>query len=110
MDQIIFLVIVGFLILSVGCIAGYYTRQALAQKRAGSLEAKLQKKVQQVKEETADLIKKSETKAAEIIEKAQTEVDQRRREFLKAQQVLLDREKLLESKITSFDKKEVDFI
>jgi len=94
---------------TIGCVIGYYTRQSLAKKRAGSLEAKLQKRVDQVKQDTTDLIKKSESKAAEIIEKAQGDVDQRRREFLKAQQLLLDREKLLESKINSFDKKEEDF-
>ena len=97
-----------FLPLALGCIIGYYVRQSLAKKRAGSLEAKLQKRVQDVKQETTDLIKKSEAKSSEIIEKAQTEVDQRRREFLKAQQVLLDREKLLDSKIDSFDKKELE--
>jgi len=102
------LFIIPFMVFLGGIMFGYYIRQSLAKQRAGSLEAKLEKRVQQVKEETADLIKKSETKAAQIIEKAQTEIDQRRREFLKAQQVLLDREKLLDSKIESFDKKELD--
>ena len=107
MDQIT-LLLLAFIPLAAGCIIGYYARQSLAKKRAGSLEEKLAKKVQQVKEETTDLIKKSDSKASEIIEKAQTEIDQRRREFLKAQQVLLDREKLLDGKIDSFDKKEVE--
>ena len=85
---------------------GYYVRQSLAKRRAGTLEAKLQKRVIQVKEETTALIKKSEAKASEIIGKAQKEVDDRRREFLKAQQILLDRESLLDSKISAFDQKE----
>jgi ribonuclease Y len=108
MDQVIIIIIGGFVSLAIGCVVGYYTRQSLAKKRAGSLEAKLQKRVQDVKQETADLIKKSEAKASEIIEKAQKEVDERRREFLKAQQVLLDREKLLEGEIEVFDKKETE--
>ncbi len=107
-NNLIVLVAAIFAALVGGTILGYYVRQSLAKKRAGSLEAKLQKKVLQVKEETTDLIKKSESKASEIIEKAQKEVDERRREFLKAQQVLLDREKLLETKIEAFDKKETD--
>lgn len=109
MDPTITTILEIIIILSAGIVAGYYARQSLAKRRAGTLEAKLQKKIQQVKEETTDLIKKSETKAAEIIEKAQVEVDQRRRDFLKAQQVLLDREKLLETKINTFDKKELEF-
>jgi ribonuclease Y len=108
MDQIMMVFIAGTLALLAGCIIGYMARQSLAKKRAGSLEAKLQKKVEQVKEETTQLIKTSEVQAAKIIEVAQKEVDERRREFLKAQQVLLDREKLLENKIETFDKKEVE--
>lgn len=91
-----------------GSVLGYYIRQSIARRRAGSLEAKLQKKVQQVKDETAGLVKTAETKAADIIEKAQKDIDQRRREFLKAEQVLLDREKLLDGKIDAFDKKETE--
>src|SRR3989344_2699792 len=41
-----------------------------------------------------------------IIGKSQKEVDDRHREFLKAQQILLDRERLLDTKISSFDQKE----
>ncbi len=109
MDNLILLVLGGFLTLSAGCVLGYYTRQSLAKRRAGSLEEKLQKRVQQVKKETSELVKKSETEAAQIIEKAQRDVDQRRREFLKAEQVLLEREKLLDVKIDSLDKKELEF-
>ena len=98
----------GFLLLSAGCISGYYTRQSIAKKKAGSLEAKLQKRVNEVKEETSDLIKKSKTEAAAFAEKAQKDIDQRRREFLKAEQVLLDREKILDGRIETFDKKELE--
>ncbi len=89
-----------------GCFFGYYIRQTLAKQRAGSLEAKLQKKVQQVKEETTAMVKEAETKASEITERAQKDIDQRRKEFLRAEQILLDREKLLDAKIGDFDKKE----
>lgn len=106
MDQIMVNIFVAVFTLALGIGAGYYIRQSLAKKRAGSLEAKLQKRVIDVKAETTELVKNAETKAADIIDKAQKEIDQRRREFLKAQQVLLDREKLLEDKISVFDKKE----
>jgi len=52
------------------------------------------------------MIKSAESKSAEIIEKAQKEIDERRREFLKAQDLLLNREKLLDERITSFESKE----
>ena len=106
MDQIIITLIIASLALMGGCIIGYYIRQSLAKKRAGSLEEKLVKKIQQTKEETAELVKNAESKASKILETTQKEVDERRREFLKAQQLILDREKLLETKIGAFDKKE----
>jgi len=89
-----------------GSVIGYYVRQNLAKKRAGSLEARLQKKVIDVKEETTAMVKSAEKKSADIVDRAQKEVDERRREFLKAQQVLLSRESLLTTRISSFEEKE----
>jgi ribonuclease Y len=106
MDQIILSIIIAVLALIVGSVIGYYVRQNLAKKRAGSLEARLQKRVADVKEETASLVKNAEKKAAEIADKNQKEVDERRKEFLKAQQVLLSRESLLTTRISSFEEKE----
>src|SRR3989344_1955780 len=96
MDQIIITLIITSLALMAGCIIGYYIRQSLAKKRAGSLEEKLVKKIQQTKEETAELVKNAESKASKILETTQKEVDERRREFLKAQQLILERIKKVE--------------
>jgi ribonuclease Y len=110
MSQTVILGVIAVIVaLLVGGLIGYYIRQNLAKKRAGSLEAKLVKKVQETKEETAKLVKDAELKSSQILEKTQKEVDERRREFLKAQQLVLDREKLLEGKIEAFDRKEVEF-
>ncbi len=108
MEQSIIYVIFGAVALIVGSILGYYVRQSIAKRRAGSLEARLQKRVIDVKEETSQMIKKAEQKSADIVEKTQKDIDERRREFLKAQQVLLNRESLLDSKIVSFEEKEKD--
>ncbi len=106
MQQTLIYVILGAVALISGSILGYYIRQNLAKRRAGTLEAKLQKRVIDVKQETSEMVKSAERKSAEIVEKAQKEVDERRREFLKAQQLLLDRENLLATRITDFEKKE----
>ncbi len=105
MESII-LILAGVLVLLVGIIIGYYVRQSLAKNRAGSLEAKLQKRVIDVKAETADLVKKASVEASQITERAQKDIDERRKEFLKAEQLILSREKLLDGKIEAFDKKE----
>ena len=44
------------------------------------------------------MVKNAEKKSAEILDKTQKEVDERRKESLKAQQVLLSRETLLNRK------------
>jgi len=108
MDQIIIYIIVGAVSLILGSVLGYYIRQNIAKKRAGTLEARLQKKVVDVKEETTAMVKNAEKKSAEIIDKAQKDIDERRREFLKAQQLLLNRESLLNERLVSFEQKEKD--
>lgn len=108
MDQIIIYAVLGVVVLLFGAVIGYYIRQSIAKRRAGSLEAKLQKRVVDVKEETMQMVKKAEQKSSEILEKTQKDIDERRREFLKAQQVLLSRESLLDSRIASFEEKEKD--
>jgi len=105
MDQLLSIILVVIALLA-GTGLGYYIRQSLARKRAGTLEAKLQKRVIDTKEETTNLVKNAEKKASEILEKAQKETDERRREFLKSQQVLLNRESLLTTRIASFEEKE----
>lgn len=108
MDQILVSLVVLVLGAFFGGLVGYYIRQSIAKKRAGTLEAKLQKKVADVKEETSTMVRNAEKKSADIVERAQRDVDERRREFLKAQQVLLNREKLLDTRIASFEEKEKD--
>ncbi len=110
MDQIILVVVAAVVALILGGVIGYYIRQNLAKKRAGSLEARLQKRVADVKEETARLIKDADKKSSELLEKTQKEIDERRKEFLKAQQLLLDRETLLNERLVSFDTKEKEVV
>ena len=105
MEQIIWIILI-LAALMTGIGFGYYIRQSIAKKRAGTLEAKLQKRVVDTKAETAALVKNAEQKASEILEKSQKEVDERRNEFLKSQQVLLNRESLLTTRIASFEEKE----
>lgn len=96
-------------LLVAGCVIGYYVRQSIAIRRAGTLEAKLQKKISETKEEAASIIKRAEVQAGEIIESSQREIVQRRKEFLRTEKILLERENLLENKISSFEKKDSEF-
>ena len=101
-------IVIGIVALSAGTGLGYYIRQSMAKKRAGTLEAKLQKRVVDVKAETAAMVKEAEQKSSMLLEKTQKDIDERRREFLKTEQVVLERESLLNTRISSFEGKEKD--
>lgn len=103
------LIVIIFIAVGVGVVLGYLARQSIVKRRAGTIEAKLHQKIEQVKNENSVLIKNAQNKAANIVSQAEKEIDQRRRDFLKSQQILLDRESLLEKKITAFEIKEEDF-
>jgi ribonuclease Y len=104
--DILFIILALVLGLVAGGFVGYYIRQSIAKKRAGTLEAKLQKRVVDVKAETAQMVQDAKKQSSEILEKTQKEADDRRKEFLQAQKVLLERESLLEQRIGSFESKE----
>jgi len=97
MNQLIPLII-GFVSLGIGSILGYYARQSIARRDYANIEAKIQKRISQAKEE-----------AAKIVEKAKKEIDERRQEALKTGRLLLKRENLLDEKISDFEKKKIEF-
>ncbi len=102
-----------FLLISIGCVVigsvlGYYARQSIAKKRAGTIEAKLQKKISQVKNESETILKEARKKAERIVIRSQNESDKRRSELLRSQQILLKREHLLDNKVFLLEKNEGD--
>lgn len=98
MTQQYTLLLVGIGALSFGSILGYYTRQSIARKRAGTIEQILQKKISQAKEE-----------ANKILETARKEIEEKREELLRTERISLKRESILNQKISEFEKKENEF-
>jgi len=54
-----------------GAVIGYYVRQSIARKRAGTIEAELQRKIAQTKQAAEEIISKAKDKA-EALEKRHT--------------------------------------
>jgi len=108
MSQLIPL-ITGVGALAFGAILGYYARQSIAKKQAGTIEAKLQKKISEAKEESETIFSEAKERADKILEQVKREENERRNQFLKAQQILLRRESVLEEKLSGFELKEKDF-
>lgn len=109
MDPIIITAIAAAITLVLGGFIGYWMRQSLVKKRAGTIEARLDKKMAEVRAESESIIREAKEKSSKIVSRTEQETDQRRREFLKTQEVLLDREKLLDKKIQQTEQKEEEF-
>ena len=103
------LLIVGIVALAVGSVLGYYARQSIAKKQAGTLEAKLQKKVLKAKEDSEAILTEAKEKAQQILEAAKKEIDSRRYELLKTERLLLKRETVLDQKLSNFEKDQKEF-
>jgi ribonuclease Y len=108
MEQLIPL-IGTFLGLAIGAILGYYARQSIAKKDYRNIEAKLQKRISEAKNEADEILTKAKEKALKIIESAKKEIDQRQEKILQTERLLLKRENILDQRISDFEQKERDF-
>ncbi|MCX6789116.1 MAG: Rnase Y domain-containing protein, partial [Candidatus Gribaldobacteria bacterium] len=105
----LYLLILNVVSLIVGAVIGYYVRQSIVKKRKGTIEAKLQKKVTQTKQEIEEMVSAAKAEAHKILTESQQEREERRRELSKTEQILLKREQLLDEKLSAFEVKEGDF-
>ena len=108
MNQFI-LLFVGVVALALGAVLGYYARQSIAKKQAGTLEAKLQKKVLKAKQDAELILSQAQQRAQQVLEGAQKEIDERRSEVLKTERLLLKRENILDQKLSAFERNQRDF-
>jgi ribonuclease Y len=108
MNQLILLA-VGAVALGIGAVLGYCARQSIAKKQAGTLEAKIQKKVSQARETSETILAEAKQRAEQVFERTKKEVDSRRSQLYKTEQLLLKRENSLDQKLTDFEKNQKDF-
>ena len=90
----------------VGAILGYFARQSIARRQAGTLEQRIQQKVDETQKESEALLAKARTSAKQIQEAAKAEEDARRKALLETEQVVLKRENALDQKLSVFEQKE----
>lgn len=102
-------IIISALALALGICVGYYTRQIIAQRRAGTIEKNIAQKIAKAKVEAQKIIEEASHKAEKINEAARLDIQQRNREITKAESLILKREAILEQKVADFEAKEKDF-
>ncbi|OHA67213.1 MAG: ribonuclease Y [Candidatus Wildermuthbacteria bacterium RIFCSPHIGHO2_02_FULL_47_12] len=100
----------GVLLVFVGAILGYFARQSIAKRQAGTLEQKLSQKVDEAQKESEALLAKARTQAKQIQEAAKAEEDARRKALLETEQVVLKRENALDQKLSVFEQKEKELV
>jgi ribonuclease Y len=88
-----------------GLLIGYFIRQGIAKRRAGSLEARLGKMVEKARVEVKERQEEAKNKAQAIINEAKEETNRRQSQLAKIEELLLKREEGLEKKITEAEKK-----
>lgn len=100
----------GLFGLGVGAILGYLARQSIARRDYATIEAKIQKRIAQAREETDNIISQAKEKGLKIIEKAKKEGDQRRQEIFRTEKLLLKRESIVEERISDYETKQKEFL
>ena len=104
MDNLIILIgtIVGTLI--VGSILGYYARQTIARKQAGTIEAKLNKLVSEAKTEAKETLIKAKEKANKILDEIKVQERDRQRQLTRMEERLLKKEQTIDQKDSQLEK------
>lgn len=99
------LLITGVIALATGSVLGYFTRQRIAKKQAGTIEARLEKMSEDAKREVKEMTIRAKDKALQILEEAKREQKEKEQQLLRTENRLERREQILESKGQELDKK-----
>ncbi|MDD4358576.1 MAG: ribonuclease Y [Candidatus Pacebacteria bacterium] len=89
---------VGFLCFVLGVTLGYYIRQSIARKRAGSIEAELQRRLEQTKKNAEEIITKAREKAEKLESATKNELEERQKLVIKAEERVFKKEEILDEK------------
>lgn len=109
MENSIVLIVSGVLVLAFGAVLGYFTRQSIAKKQAGTIEARLEKMTEDTKREAKELLIRAKDKALQVLEEAKKEQKEREQQLSRAEDRLERREQALEGRSQELEKKHVDF-
>ena len=96
-------------VLAIGAGVGYFARQAIAKKRAGTIEKNIAGKLAKAKTEAQKISEEAQAKSQKLLEASRQEIGLRQREIGKTETLILKRESMLEQKIAEFEAEENEF-
>jgi len=108
MEQII-LLLTGAISLLAGAALGYFARQSVAKRDHKALETKVQKRIDNARKRSREIIGDAKKKATQIVEDARKETEEKAEELFKREKFLLKRENTLDQKMNSQEKRERAF-
>ena len=98
-------IIVIVMALAVGSFLGYLARQTIAKKQLGTVESKLNKMIEEAKQEAKETLFKAKDKAVQIIEEVEKQERERKMQLLKMEERLEKREENLDRKTEEAERK-----
>jgi len=108
MEQII-LLLTGTVALVIGAVLGYLARQSIAKRDHRALETKVQKRIDNARKRSKEIITEAKKKASQMVEDARKETEEKSEELFKREKFLLKRENALDQKVASQEKREKTF-
>lgn len=96
--EILSISIAAIVSLAVGGVIGYFIRQSIARKRAGTIESELQKKINQTRQTAEEIMSKAKEKAEETEKKTSADLEERHQVVIKAENRLFKKEEEIELK------------
>ncbi|MBU1289884.1 ribonuclease Y [Patescibacteria group bacterium] len=91
--------------LAFGSILGYYTRQTIAKKQAGTIESKLNKLISEAKDEAKETLLQAKEKAGQVLEEIKAQERDRQKQLTRMEERLLRKEQDLDQKGVQFEEK-----
>lgn len=88
--------------LVLGLAAGYFIRQAFAQRQANSVEQKLKNWLEEAKSQAKEVVLDAKERAAKLLEEVKTEEKGRKAQLDKLEERLLKKEEQLEKQLADF--------
>jgi len=103
-------IVAAIIALFIGGVIGYYIRQSIARKRAGTIESELQKKITQTRQAAEEIMSKAKEKAEETEKKTSVDLEERQKVIIKAENRLFKKEEEIDLKDKQTAEKEKEAV
>ncbi|TSC77524.1 MAG: uncharacterized protein G01um101433_551 [Parcubacteria group bacterium Gr01-1014_33] len=96
----------GIALVAIGIGAGYYARQVILRSRVSSIEAKVEKLIEDSKSRAKEILFDAKDKAAKVLDEAKHEEKDRFREIRRLEERLMERETATDRRVQDLERRE----